>query len=174
MLTPRQSGSSRSAASGRNLFLDADPVDGALAPERPEQHRARGGRSGRRPRRARGLVVPAGSSSSPTAADRNAARFTRAHRGAGTLATAARTRVRHADVRAAAVLLRLAERRYGGLVAAALLAGMLISLSWLGLAVRDASAARGAAEGERIAAIAARRRHQCASAGWPPSSSRLR
>ena len=44
---------------------------------------------------------------------------------------------------------------YGALVATALLAAMLISLSWLGLAVRDASAARGAAEQERIAALAA-------------------
>ena len=34
MLTPRQSGPSRTAASARNLFLDADPDEVALAPER--------------------------------------------------------------------------------------------------------------------------------------------
>jgi hypothetical protein len=48
----------------------------------------------------------------------------------------------------------LADRAYGGLAAAGLLTVMLISLSWLGLAVRDASAARGVTERQRIAAIA--------------------
>ena len=160
MLTPRQSGPSRSAASGRNLFLDADPDEDALPPGRSDEHRARGGRSGGRRRRGRGLVVPVGSSSSPTGAGRDAATFTRAHPGAGRLAAAARARLRRADVRAATLLRRLAARRYGELVATTLLAAMLISLSWLGLAVRDASAARGAAERERIRAIAALRRDQ--------------
>ena len=49
MLTPRQSGRSRTAAGARNLFLDADPDEHALAPERSEQHRARTSR----PRRQR-------------------------------------------------------------------------------------------------------------------------
>ena len=155
MLTPRQSGSSRSAASATNLFLDADPDEDALSRERSQQHRARRGRSGRGRRPRRGLLVPVGSSSTPHAARRDAATFTRAHRGAGRLATAARARLRRADACAATLLRRLAERTYGALVATALLAAMLISLSWLGLAVRDASAARGAAEQERIAALAA-------------------
>ena len=85
----------------------------------------------------------------PHAARRDAATLTRAHRGAGGLATAARARLRRADACAATLLRRLAERRYGALVATALLAAMLISLSWLGLAMRDASAARGAAEQEQ-------------------------
>jgi len=155
MLTPRQSASSRSAASPTNLFLDADPDEGALSRERSQQHRARRGRSGRGRRASRGLLVPVGSSSTAHAARRDAATFTRAHRGAGALATAARARLRRADARAATPLRRLAERTYGALVATALLAAMLISLSWLGLALRDASAARGAAEQERIAALAA-------------------
>lgn len=41
-----------------------------------------------------------------------------------------------------------------GLAAAVLLAVMLISLSWLGLALRETSAARSVAERQRIAAIA--------------------
>ena len=104
--------------------------------------------------------MPVGSSSSPTAAGRDAATFTRTRLGAGTLATAVLARLRRADARAAALLRGLADRSYGGLAAAALLAVMLISLSWLGLAVRDASAARGVAERERIAAIAALTRDQ--------------
>jgi hypothetical protein len=155
MLTPRQSGRSRTAASARNLFLDADPDERALAPERSEQQRARASRPGRERRPVRGLLMPAGSSSSPTAAVRDAATFTRTRLGAGRMATAARARLRRADARAAMLLRRLAARRYGGLAAAALLAVMLISLSWLGLALRDASAARSVAERERIAAIAA-------------------
>ena len=155
MLTPRQSRSSRSAASGRNLFLDADPDEHALSREQSHQHRARRGRSGRGRRPRRGLLVPVGSSSTPHTARRDPATFTRAHRGDGRPATAARARLRRADARAATLLRRLAERRHGALVATALLAAMLISLSWLGLAMRDASAARGAAEQERIAALAA-------------------
>ena len=100
--------------------------------------------------------MPGGSSSTPHAARRDPATFTRAPRGAGGLATAARARLRRADACAATLLRRLAERaRAGALVATALLAAMLISLSWLGLAARDASAARGAAEQDRITALAA-------------------
>ena len=160
MLTPRQSGRSRTAASARNLFLDADPDESALAPERSGQQRARASRPGREPRPGRGFVLPVVSSSSPTAAGRDAATFTRTRLGAGTLATAVLARLRRADARAAALLRGLADRSYGGLAAAALLAVMLISLSWLGLAVRDASAARGVAERERIAVIAALTRDQ--------------
>ena len=159
MLTPRQSGSSaRTAASATNLFLDADPDERALAPERSQRHGARASRPGRGRRRGRGLVMPVGSSSS--AAGRDAATFTRTRLGADTLATAARASLRRADARAAALLRRLAERTNGGLAAAALLAVMLISLSWLGLAWRDASAARRAAVRERTAAIAALTRDQ--------------
>ena len=88
MLTPRQSGRSRTAAGARNLFLDADPDEHALAPERSEQHRARASRPSRQRRRGRGLLTPVGSSSSPTAAGRDAATFTRTRLGAGPLATA--------------------------------------------------------------------------------------
>ena len=90
MLTPRQSGRSRTAAGARNLFLDADPDEHALAPGRSEQQRARASRPGRKRRRGRGLLTPVGSSSSPTAAGRDAATFTRTRLGAGPLATAVR------------------------------------------------------------------------------------
>ena len=160
MLTPRPPGPSRTAANATNLFLDADPDEHALAPGRSEQQRARTSRPGRKGRRGRGLLMPAGSSSSPTVGGRDAATFTRARLGAGTLFAAARSRLRRANVRAAMLLRRLAERRYGGLAAAALLAVVVISLSWLGLALRDASAARSVAERERIAAIAALTRDQ--------------
>ena len=160
MLTPRPPGPSRTAANATNLFLDADPDEHALAPGRSEQHRAKASRPRRERRCGRGLVVPVGSSSSPPAAGRDAATFTRTRLGAGPLATAVRARLRRADARAATLLRRLADRAYGGLAAAALLAVMLISLSWLGLAVRDASAARGVTERERIAAIASLTRDQ--------------
>ena len=122
MLTPRPPGPSRTAANATNLFLDADPDEHALAPGRSEQQRARTSRPGRKGRRGRGLLMPAGSSSSPTVGGRDAATFTRARLGAGTLFAAARSRLRRANVRAAMLLRRLAERRYGGLAAAALLA----------------------------------------------------
>ncbi len=160
MLTPRQSGRSRTAAGARNLFLDADPDEHALAPERSEQHRARASRPSRQRRRGRGLLTPVGSSSSPTAAGRDAATFTPTRLRAGTLATAVLARLRRANAHAAALLRGLADRAYGGLAAAALLAVMLISLSWLGLAVCDASAARSVTERERIAAIASLTRDQ--------------
>ncbi len=159
MLTPRPPSPSRTAANATNLFLDADPDEHALAPERSEQHRARTSRPGRKGRRGRGLLMPAGSSSSPTAAGGDAATFTRARLGAGTLVTAMLARLRRADARAATLLRRLAASRYAGL-AAALLAVVVISLSWMRLAVRDASAARRVAERERIAAIAALTRDQ--------------
>jgi hypothetical protein len=82
MLTPRQSGPSRTAASARNLFLDADPDEHALAPERSQHHRARASRPSRQRRHGRGLLTPVGSSSSPTAAGRDAATFTRTRLGA--------------------------------------------------------------------------------------------
>jgi len=160
MLTPRQSGRSRTAAGARNLFLDTDPDEHALAPERSEQHRARASRPSRQRRRGRGLLTPVGSSSSPTAAGRDAATFTRTRLGAGPLATAVRARLRRADARAATLLRRLADRAYGGLAAAVLLTVMLISLSWLGLALRETSAARGVTERQRIAAIASLTRDQ--------------
>ena len=160
MLTPRQPGRLRTAASARNLFLDADPDESALAPERSGQQRARASRPGREPRPGRGFVLPVASSSSPTAAGRDAATFTRTRLGAGRMSTAARARLRRADARAAGLLRGLADRSYGGLAAAALLAVMVISLSWLALAVRDASAARGVTERERIAVIASLTRDQ--------------
>ena len=154
MLTPRQSGRSRTAANAMNLFLDADPDEHALAPGRSEQQRARTNRPGRQRRRGRGLLTPVGSSSSPPAASRDAATFTRTRLGAGTLATAVLARLRRANAHAATLLHRLADRAYGALAAAVLLTVMLISLSWLGLALRETSAARSVAERQRIAAIA--------------------
>ena len=123
-------------------------------PPGPSRTAARASRPSRQRRRGRGLLTPAGSSSSPTAACRDAATFTRTRLGAGPLATAVRARLRRASVRAAMLLRRLADRAYGGLAAAVLLTVMLISLSWLGLALRETSAARSVAERQRIAAIA--------------------
>ena len=160
MLTPRPPGPSRTAANATNLFLDADPDEHALAPERSEQQRARTNRPRRQRRRGRGLLTPVGSSSSPTAAGRDTATFTRTRLGAGPLATAVLARLRRANARAGTLLRRLADRAYGALAAAALLTVMLISLSWLGLALRETSAARSVAERERIAAIAALTRDQ--------------
>jgi hypothetical protein len=144
MSAPHQT--SPSANGAGNLFLEADPAQRS-APTAP----ARGG-AAQRPRRGRGLVIPV----DPTRAlpDPGAARFTRPN-GGGRLAASAHSRVQAADARAAALLRRLATTPYGALVATATVAAVLLALSWVGLALRDASTARVSAERARTAAAAA-------------------
>ena len=113
-----------------------------------------------RPRRGRGLVIPVDRPSGPAIPDPDVGRFTRPTGRIGRLSASAHVQLRPADVRAGALLRRLAATRYGALVALAAVAAVLLALSWLGLALRDASAGRHAAERARSAAAAALRRDQ--------------
>jgi hypothetical protein len=134
----------------RNLFLDADPIDDAALtePDGPASKNVTPRRRGR------GRVV-AVSSPSPIAAARSrstrAARFTRRNTGIATLRMARVGNVDRAAVLAGRLLARVAARPYASLTALTALAGLLIALSWLGLAFTDASAARRAAK-QRLAA----------------------
>jgi hypothetical protein len=94
-----------------------------------------------------------------------AVRFTRPNRRIGRLSTSAQARLRAADARAGVLLRSLTARRYAPLVAAMTLAAVLIALSWLGLALRHASAARDSAERARIAAATAVSRERARIAG---------
>jgi hypothetical protein len=149
MTAPLHMGSSANGASAGNLFVEADP-------EQVSQ-RAAPARTGTAPRSRRGpgLVIPLDPQPSPAIAESPAARFTRSNRGIARMAAIARAQLRATDVHAAALLRRLAARPYRALVAA-----MLIALSWLGLALRDASTARHSAERARTGAAAKLTRDQ--------------
>jgi hypothetical protein len=76
------------------------------------------------------------------------------------LSAGASVKLRRADARAGELLRRVAARRYGALVAVVVLGVVLSSLSWLGLALRDASAARHVADRDRVVMAATLRRDQ--------------
>jgi len=154
MTAPLHMGSSANGASAGNLFVEADPEQ--------VSERAAPARTGTAPRsrRGRGLVIPLEPQPSAAPAEPSAARFTRSNRGIARLPATARAQLRATDVRAAALLRRLAARPYGALGAATTLAAMLIALSWLGLALHDGSTARHSAERARTAAAAALTRDQ--------------
>jgi hypothetical protein len=147
MPTPPQPDPSPNGA--RNLFLDADPIDddALTEPNGPASKPVT-------PRLRRGRVVAVGSPS-PIAAARSrstrAARFTRRDAGIATLRVASLARVRGAAVLAGRLLARVAARPYASLTALTALAGLLITLGWLGLQLQDVSAASRATE-QRLAA----------------------
>lgn len=158
MLTaqPRPSGN---GDGGENLFVEADPEQEALSSARAERPAASTW-STPGTRRGRGLVVPVDSPSAPVVRGSEAASFTCPSGGIGQLSASACVRLRRADARAGELLRRLAATTYGALLAVVLLGVVLVSLSWLGLALRDASAAHDAAERDQIALAAALRRDQ--------------
>ena len=158
MLTP-QSRPSGNGSSGGNLFVEADPEQEALSSARAERPPART-RSTPGVRRGRGLVVPVESPSATVVHSSEAARFTRPNGGIGQLSASVSVKLRRADAGAGELLARVAARRYGALLAVVLLGLVLISLSWLGLALRDTSAAHDAAERDQIAMAAGLRRDQ--------------
>ena len=113
-----------------NLFVDADPE--RFSP-------GAGGRTATatRARRGRGLVQRL----DPPAPTPNAARFTLPSKRLARARATAHARIRRADMRAAALLRRLAARPYGALAVFAAVAAMLLALSWLGFALRATAAA---------------------------------
>ena len=156
MLTP-QSRPSRNASGSENLFVEADPEQEALSSARAERPPT-GTRSTPGARRGRGLVVPVESPSATVIRSSEAVRFTRPSGGIGQLSASVGVRLRRADACAGELLARVAARRYGALLAVVLLGVVLISISWLGLALRDAAAAHDAVERDQIVMAAALRR----------------
>jgi hypothetical protein len=158
MPTEHQPNPSLNGTVRRNLFVEADPDRDAFGSPRSHRRARASTRSTLRP--GRGLVVPVAPSSAATVGRSDAARFTRPNGTINRLGVIVGRRLRRADVRAGGVLRRLAARRYAPLVALALLAAVLIAVSCLALALRDASAARHAAERDRLSAVAALRRER--------------
>ena len=134
---------------GHNLFVEADPD---LASQRSARARAEV------PRRGRGLVVPVEEpavtwSTQPRRDD--PARFARRTAGAGRLPATTREHAQRAEANAQRLLGQVLARRYGALVTLALVAGLLLALSWVGLALRDALGARQSAQRHQAASVAA-------------------
>jgi hypothetical protein len=119
-----------------NLFIDDDheeqPVRAGAAPAR---------------RRGRGLVVPL--EEPAPASDSRAARFTRPDRGLGGLVTRARNSTRSVDRNDQDGPARVATQRYGRLIAVTVVVGVLLAISWLGLALRTTADARDEARQQR-------------------------
>lgn len=158
MPTPHQQGPSANGASHANLFVEADPDHEAFESRRSQRlattstaARARGGR---------GLVIPVDTPRAAAVGNSDAARFTRPNGRIARLPTVARKSMRRVDVRAGELLRRVAARPYASLVGLALLGAVLLALSWLGLALRDAASGRHVAERRQITATTALRRDQ--------------
>jgi hypothetical protein len=132
-----------SSNGGGNLFLEADP-DASPAPAK--SHHPQGGTRARR-QSARGprLIVPV-DASSPNGAAANDhpdyAAFTRPAKRPAALPAKAREYLRRADANARRLVAQLAARPYRALLALALVGATLLALSWMGLALRNAAAAR--------------------------------
>ena len=97
--------------------------------------------------------MPVDASSMASAAQADAARFTRGTNGFGRLRAFVEHKLQYADLAAGRVLRRLASRRYGALTAGAALGGLLVALVWAVLAVREASTAHVTSE-QRLARAA--------------------
>ena len=150
-----------------NLFLETDPEP------LPMQSRSRRSARTRRPAptRRRGLVVPIEESVTPAAAlpsRPNAAAFTRTSARLGRTQGRARKHGHRADANARrlirssrfGLIAGLAARPYAALLALGVLASMLLALSWMGLALRNAAAARHSANRRAAALVTALERDQ--------------
>jgi hypothetical protein len=161
MPTPRQQSPFANGASHANLFVEADPDHEPFT----SRHPTTSTRTAVPARRGRGLVVPVDSPAIAPIRSADAARFTRPDGGVGRLSASAQAQLRTADVRAGALLRRLATPPYAPLAAVTAVAAMLIALSWLGLALRDAAAGRHSAERAQVAATATLSRDRARIAG---------
>ena len=141
--------SSSDNGAGHNLFVEADPD---LASQRPAPARAAV------PRRGRGLVIPVEApavtnSTQPRRDD--PARFARRTARPGRLPATTRQHAQRAETNAQRLLGQMLARRYGALVTLAVVAGLLLALSWVGLALLDALGARQSAQRHQAASVAA-------------------
>jgi hypothetical protein len=156
---PAAPDTSRSRNGDGNLFLEADPeVPAAPA----KSHRPAGSRQPRAAGRGHTLIVIEESPPSVAAIPRrtDAASFTRPTTRLGRLQTWAREQTRRADGNARRLVATLAARRYAALLALALVGALLLALSWMGLALRNADAARHSADRRAAVAAATARRDQ--------------
>jgi hypothetical protein len=152
-----------SSNGGGNLFLEADPD---TSPTQSQPQRAGARRPRRRPRE-QGRIMPVGPSSAAGAPRRpDAAAFTQPGKRPGSLKAKTREHLRRADANARRLAAQLASRPYTALIALALVGAALLALSWMGLALRNAGAARHSADRRAAAATAALRqeRHFAANA----------
>ena len=150
MPRPVPPSSSPNGAGHSNLFVEADP---GLAPQRPAPAVTVV------PRRGRGLVIPVEAptvtvtrSTQPRRDD--PARFTRRTARARRLSATTREHAKRAEASAQGLLGQVLARRYGALITLAVLAGLLLALSWAGLALRDAIGACQRAQRQQAASAA--------------------
>jgi len=139
-----------------NLFLEADPAQ-------PTSHRPASVRHPRHASRGRGLVVPLEASLPNVTVfsqRADAASFTRPTTRLGRLQTRTREQARRADENARRLMAAVTARRYTPLLALALVGALLLAVSWIGLALRDASVARHSANRRAAAAVATAARDQ--------------
>jgi hypothetical protein len=114
----------------QNLFVEADPEYDELSSPPAGSSSAIDTPSARGLRQRRGLAVPVDASPVASAAQADAARFTRGTTGSGRLRAFVEHKLQYADLAAGRVLRRLASRRYGALTAGAVLGGLLVALSY--------------------------------------------
>ena len=148
--------STRDRTVSPNVFVEADPDLDLLAQSTADES----ARSDRGRRRGRGLVVLVERYRAPhSARAHDAERFTRPNGNAARWQTAACRAIGHADAARG-----LATRPYRALLTIVALTLLLFAFSWLVVAVRDMSTARGADNG-RLARDAITIRHQQARIG---------
>ena len=149
-----------SSNGGGNLFLEADPD---TSPAQANSHHPRGGNRRRRhSARGPGLIAPVSRSSPSRAAASDwpdSAAFTGPAKRPGGLQAKAREHVRRADANARRLVAQLAARPYRALLALAMVGATLLALSWMGLALRNAAAARHNAN-RRAASAASALKHE--------------
>ena len=140
--TPRPSPSPDQGLA-RNLFLEADPDLDVLAHSTADEP----GRDAAGRRRGRGRVVLAAEHRSPDSRHwQDADGFARPNADVGRLLGAAWHWLRQTDAAAGRLLRGLAARPYRPLVTMVVVAGLLVSFSWLVLDVRETSTSRVAAD----------------------------
>ena len=133
-----------SSNGGGNLFLEADP-DASPAPANSHSHHPHGARGRRHTARGPSPIVPVDASSPNQAAAKHhpdSVAFTRPAKRPGGLPGKTREHLRRADANARRLVAQLAARPYRALLALALVGATLLAVSWMGLALRNAAAAR--------------------------------
>jgi len=132
------------SSNGGNLFLEADP-DASRAPANSHSHHPHRARGRRHAARGPSLIVPVDASFPDQAAANDhpdSVAFTRPGKRPGGLPGQIREHLRRADANARRLVAQLAARPYRALLALALVGATLLALSWMGLALRNAVAAR--------------------------------
>src|SRR5215207_6523526 len=153
-----QASSLPNGVSRGNLFVEPGADDNMPPTPAPASAAGAGAGLSAPRRRGRGLVVPVVDAPTRRGATRGvsgAARFTRTRTGVGALSGAARQRALGADCNARRLLGQLAALPYGALIALIAVAALLLAISWLGVSLRAAAAARDHAQQQQRAAAVA-------------------